>query len=115
MKKIKLQLILFIIGSIGLFYLVPSIAPLILSSEKGFAFAILTLMIINPIYSFLSGYIFTKNNGFKWYFPLTIGVIFTPSIFMFYNSSATLYAIVYSVLSYLGSLISIVTMKLKDN
>jgi hypothetical protein len=115
MKKIKLQLILFIIGSIGLFYLVPSIVPLILSSEKGFAFAILTLMIINPIYIFLSGYIFTKHNGFKWYFPLIIGVIFIPSILMLYNSSATVYTIVYSVLSYLGSLISIVTMKLKDN
>lgn len=115
MKKTKVQLVVYTLSTIVLFYLIPSIAPLILSSNKGFAFAILTLMIINPMYSFLIGYIFTKNNGFKWYFPLLIGLAFVPAIFTIHNSSATVYAVVYTAISYLGSLISIVTKKSKNN
>ena len=115
MKKTKLQFILFMLGSIVLFYLIPTIAPLMISRDMSLPFVILTLLIVNPIYSFLSGYIFTKDNGFKWYYSLMIGIIFIPAVFIIYNSSAAVYAIVYSALSYLGCLISIVTMKLKNN
>ena len=91
-QKMWLPLVLCLIA----FYLFP-----ILGRDTG-SF-ILILLIATPIICFFASLLYSLRQGFQILLPIAVGVLFLPSIFLFYNSSAWVYPIIYSFLSLVGS------------
>ena len=54
------------------------------------------------------GYIDSK---IKWFYPVIVSLLFIPSIFIYYNSSAFIYCIWYLIDSFIGVLIGYLSMK----
>lgn len=91
-KKTMPYLILNIIA----FYLLPN-----LISDTGSGMFI--LLIIIPLATLLSGILIGVKSCFKWYYPILVGLIFIPSIFIYYNESALVYAPIYGAISLTGA------------
>lgn len=111
-NKQKIFMKIFITGII-LFYLIPYAAPKILPNDAGLMFFIINLLIFNSLYIMLSCSVGINMGILKWIMPLCIGILFIPSIFLFYNDSAWIYPIIYIVLGYISALISSVVKKSK--
>ena len=47
------------------------------------------------------------RNGFNFWYILIVAIMFAPSIFIFYNSSAWVYVVGYAVIALLGNLIAL--------
>ena len=67
---------------------------------------IVMLMII-PLICLLTSVFYGIRNGFDFWYILIVAIMFTPSIFMFYNSSAWVYVVGYTVIALLGNLIAL--------
>ena len=67
---------------------------------------IVMLMII-PLICFITSVFYGIRNGFDFWYILIVAIMFTPSIFVFYNSSAWVYVVVYTVVALLGNLIAL--------
>ena len=104
MKKYLKEIIIFII-QIFMFYISPLFAGP--TDEIGMVFLII---IITFILSLILGVI-SKNN-YKYFYPIIIALIFMPSIFIYYNSSALIHSIWYLVDSTLGLSIGIILRKI---
>ncbi|NLW41940.1 MAG: hypothetical protein GXY89_02255 [Tissierellia bacterium] len=63
--------------------------------------AILILLILMPLVVLISSYKFSIRNGFNISFPLLVMVLFLPTLFIFYNSSAWIYAPIFGGISLL--------------
>lgn len=58
-----------------------------------------------PMICFVVSFIYGIKNSFHWLFPLLVMLLFIPSIFIFYNESASIYILVYGVISIIGNFI----------
>ena len=63
--------------------------------------AMFTLLILLPVVLFILSLIYAKMNGFKWYLSIIIGLLWLPAI-IYLNESATIYALIYGVISFVG-------------
>lgn len=77
------------------FYLI----PLLMESPRP------VLLMVLPIIVFGASLWHTLTSGYQWYFPLITSALFIPSIFIFFNDSALIYAALYAILSLVGQLI----------
>lgn len=91
----------YLIAAMLLYYGVPAIA-VGLKGQWGMTLMVLGLLLFNTLYCFFSGFLFTMKNGFRWYYPVLLGMLFIPIISTFYNSSAAAYAAAYVALCLLG-------------
>lgn len=73
--------------------------PLIGNSTGSF---MVILLVIIPFVCFLTSFIYALNHGWDIILSITIGILFVPSIFIYYNSSAWIYIVIYSAISSLG-------------
>ena len=96
MEKIK-QYLPYLAGNLIAFYSLPFLI-------KDTGSAMLILLVVAPIICFILGAFYRAKNPNIGFYPLLVGVLFLPSIFIFYNSSALIYAPIYAVLALLGSL-----------
>lgn len=96
MDRIKRNLIFYFVLGIA-FYGIPW-------GIKDTGSGIVILLIIIPVICFLTSVMYGVTNGFNPWYALFAALIFTPSIFIFYNSTAWIYAIVYGVIAALGNL-----------
>lgn len=78
------------------FYLLP-----LLIQDTSSAIAILLIAV--PMVCFGCSFVYGIKNGLHWFYPVTVAVLFIPSIFLFYNSSAWFYAVVYGIAALFGS------------
>jgi len=85
----------FILISVVVFYLLP-----LLSNSTG-SFIVLLVFVFPSIIGMASLFYGIKNR-LDFYFPLLVGILFIPSIFIYFNSPAWVYAIVYSLSSLFG-------------
>lgn len=69
--------------------------------------AMFVLMIAMPIICLITAFVYGIKNGFRWRYAIATGVIFAPSVFIFYNSSAWGYIIAFAVSSLLGNLLAL--------
>ncbi len=105
MKKYLKEIIIILI-QIGLFYLLPLIIKgdmvigMILALLLG-TFAL--TLIINVI----------SSNKIKYFYPLIAIIIFIPSVFIYYNSSAWIHVLWYLIDSLFGEVIGICIYKLR--
>lgn len=94
MNKLKRRIPYIITCAIS-FYLL----PLIGNSTGSF---IIILLVIIPFICFLTSFIYALNHGWDIIIPITIGILFLPLIFIYYNSSAWIYIFIYLAISSLG-------------
>lgn len=93
MKIKKLWSFLFII--VISFYLL----PLMITDTGSGMFVLLEAL---PVISFMCSLIYGLKNGFNPMFSILLMVLYIPSVFLIYNSSAMIYALIYGVLSFVG-------------
>lgn len=90
------------------FYIVP-----FLMRDTGSAMFI--LLIIMPFICLVTSICYGIKNGFHFWFALIVALLFIPSIFIFYNSSAWIYIVVFGILALLGNIIAVPFYKSKRN
>ena len=71
----------------------------------------IVMLIIIPLICFVTSIFYGLKNGFDFGYVLIVALIFVPSIFIFYNSSAWIYVAVYTVVALLGNLIALLLGK----
>ena len=64
--------------------------------------AMFTLLCLLPATLFILSLIYAKMNGFKWYLSPAVALLWLPTVFIYYNESAMIYALVYGVTSFVG-------------
>lgn len=64
---------------------------------------ILILLIIIPVTCFIISLFYGIKNGFDFIFSVIVGILFIPTIFIYYNSSAWVYIIGYAIISLVGN------------
>lgn len=98
MNKLKNSMALYVGIFVILFYIVPFMSKFI--DDKSVPIALLIL--INPIACIIISVFFGYNNSFNLMYVLIIPLLFLPTIFMFYNSSATYYGVLYFIFTFMG-------------
>jgi hypothetical protein len=99
-KRIWLYLLFFVID----FYALPLFM-------KDTGSAMVMMLGIMPVICLVTSVLFGGKNGFCYWFPLLAGILFIPSVFIFYNSSAWIYAVSYGVIAFVGMLIGMLFHK----
>jgi hypothetical protein len=103
MEKLKKSIIFYILLIID-FYAIPWLI-------KDTGSAMIVMLIIIPLICFVTSIFYGLKNGFDFGYVLIVALIFVPSIFIFYNSSAWIYVAVYTVVALLGNLIALLLGK----
>ena len=96
MKKHILPLLPYLAVLTALFYLL----PLLTRDTGGAMFLMLCVM---PLAAFLTGAAHGLRRGFSLLLPLAALLLFLPTIFLFYNSSAWVYAPAYALIVLIGN------------
>ncbi|MEG1268475.1 MAG: hypothetical protein RSD35_04410 [Oscillospiraceae bacterium] len=97
MKNIK-QTAPYLLINLLAFYLLP---PFIKDSSG----AMLLLLVVFPIATMACSLAGASKFGFSWIYPIAIAACFLPCVFIFYNSSAWGYSLVYGFLALIGNFI----------
>lgn len=97
MEKIKKNWIYYLIIFIA-FYLVP-----ILIKDTGSGMTI--LLIVIPLITLINSLIYGLRNTFDFIYPLVVAIMFIPTLFIYYNASAWIYIISYSLIALIGELL----------
>ena len=63
------------------------------------------LLLVIPVFCFISGLIYGIIDGFKWFYPIILAVLFIPAIFIYFNSSALIYTLIYGVITLIGNMV----------
>lgn len=87
-----------------LFYNVIPILNLIVPDAYFYTF-LLDLWVLNPIAALGCSFFFCKKYGAKWWIAAVLAVLFVPSIFIFYNSSAGVFVLVYLLCAGIGCIL----------
>ena len=72
------------------------------------------IIMIIPLICLITSVFYGIRNGFDFWYILIAAIMFTPSIFIFYNSSAWVYVVGYAVIALLGNLIALPLRKNKS-
>lgn len=80
------------------FYFMP-----ILIRDTGSAMFVLLLLI--PLVIMIDGFVFGMKKGFDIIFPIVVGLLFIPTVFIYYNSSSWPYSIIFGGISLVASFI----------
>lgn len=97
MDKIKKNWIYYFIVFIT-FYLIP-----ILIKDTGSGMFI--LLIVIPLITLITSIIYGIRNIFDIFYPLLVTILFVPTLFIYYNTSAWVYVIAYSMIAVIGELL----------
>ena len=97
------QLLVYVVVA-GLYYLI----PVFLIQDTGSAMFLLLIGI--PVIVFVASMLFSVKAGYYWYFPIVIGLLWIPNLFLL-NDSAAIYILMYSVVSLIGQFIGLLFKK----
>ena len=97
MDKIKKNWIYYLVIFIT-FYLIP-----ILIKDTGSGMFI--LLIVIPLITLITSLIYGLRNTFDFIYPLLVAILFIPTLFIYYNTSAWIYIISYSMIAVIGELL----------
>ena len=75
--------------------------PLIITDTGSAMFVVLIFL---PLVCFLSSIIYGVKHSFSILYPILISLLFIPTIFIYYNSSASIYIIMYGLIALCGNL-----------
>lgn len=97
MDKIKKNWVYYFIILIT-FYLIP-----ILIQDTGSGMFI--LLIVIPLITLITSIIYGLRNVFDFIYPLIVAILFIPTLFIYYNISAWVYIIAYSLIALIGEIL----------
>lgn len=97
MKEIK-KWCIYLICPISCFYILP-----MLIRDTGSAMFILLGAV--PVLCFANGLYYGVKENKAVMYSLLVGLLFLPTIYLFYNSSATVYMVIFALLSFVGAMI----------
>lgn len=64
--------------------------------------AMVLMLIVMPLVLFVTSLAYGLRRGWRYQYPIIVALLFVPTLFIFYNSSALIYIIVYGVIALLG-------------
>ena len=99
MDKLKKNMVFYLLLLID-FYIVPWFI-------KDTGSAMIVMLVIIPLICLITSVFYGIRNGFNFWYILIVAIMFAPSIFIFYNSSAWVYVVGYAVIALLGNLIAL--------
>lgn len=82
------------------FYIVPLVIQ-----DTGSAMAV--MLVILPMICLITSIFYGIRNGFDFWYILIVAIMFTPTLFIFYDSSAWVYIIGYAIVALIGVLIGL--------
>jgi multisubunit Na+/H+ antiporter MnhF subunit len=91
------RLLPYLAAIVAYFYLLP-----LLGRDTGSFILILVFAV--PLFCLLTGMLYGARHGFDMLYPVIVGLLFIPSIFIYYNSTAWVYILIYAVISFVGTL-----------
>lgn len=103
MQKAR-KMLLYLIVIVMDFYLLPLIIM-----DTGMA--MVTLLVLVPLICFICSVSYGINHSFDLLYPVIVAVIFMPSIFIYYNSSAWVYIIGYGIVALAGDAVGSIFFK----
>jgi len=93
----------YILVLLALFYAVPLMYFLPVLEETFItSLSASMLLLYNPAAILAISAVYGFKHSFKWYFLLMVPVLFVPSVFIFYNGSALIFALLYVVFCLAG-------------
>lgn len=95
MNKLKQMLPYVMVIVLG-FYLLPAFGK-----DTG-SFMVILLIAI-PLLCFVAALLHGAKWGFNVFFSIIVAALFIPTIFIYYNSSAWVYAVIYALVALIGS------------
>ena len=103
MKRLnnKNSLLIYSLALTVVFYLL----PLLFKGNIAFLF------VVNPIAVLICSIIYGKNDKFNFIIVIITALLFLPSIYIFYNDSAWIYAVFYAIVSAIGCYIGFLKTK----
>ena len=63
------------------------------------------LLIVIPLITLITSLMYGLRNTFDYVYPLIVAILFIPTLFIYYNSSAWVYVIAYSMIALIGELL----------
>ena len=96
-KKLKSMIPYLIINAIA-FYVLP-----VLITDTGSAMGM--MLFILPLICLITSLIYGIKNSLNIVYPIIIVLLFAPTIFIHYNSSASVYIVAYGVIAMIGNFI----------
>ena len=105
MKK-YLNLIIFLILQVLIFYLL----PLVMTSDS-FLIVIFLMLILTFLLTVICTILLDMK--IKYFYPLIVALIFIPTVFIYYNESALIHTLWYFLDSLIGLMIGICIYKLR--
>ncbi|MFI3151517.1 hypothetical protein ODU13_08735 [Streptococcus suis] len=108
----------YILPTLLVYYLVPVLimySPLDDYTIKGLLINL--IIIYQPVFIFLVSTIYSIKNGFSWWFPLVIGLLYLPvDTLIFPNAEgAEIYLIPYILVSFIGAGVGVLIRKIISN
>lgn len=97
MDKLKKNIFIYVCLIIN-FYILPTLI-------KDTGTAMIMLLVVIPMITLFISIYYGKKNGFDIWYVISVGILFFPSIFIFYNSSALIYVIVYTIIALIGNFV----------
>ena len=67
--------------------------------------AMLVLLTGLPAICFVSALVYGKRKGFNIAFSIVVALLFIPTVFIFYNSTAWVYGVAYFAISLIGNIV----------
>jgi hypothetical protein len=99
-KKMLPYLIIIILD----FYLLPLFI-------KDTGTAMMMMLVVIPLICFVCSGVYGIKNSFNLYYALLVAILFVPSIFIFYNSTAWVYVLGYGIIALVGNAIGMMFYK----
>ena len=103
----------YIIILAAVFNLTPLLAHLA-PAKGGIGFFIVLLFFIYPLASFLCPLLCGRENGFCPWFIIVTPILLLPATFIYFNSSACVYMISYTLLTFIGLLLGALIHKKRN-
>lgn len=97
MKVIKNMLPYLLIDGLG-FYLL----PLLINDTTT---AMIILLVVMPLICFNVAIFYTSKHGFNAWFSILVGLLFFPSVYIYYNETALVYIVAFASMSLFGSFV----------
>ncbi len=97
MKKIK-EMLPYLIVNVIAFYFIPIII-------KDTGTAMVVMLILLPLICLLTSLIYGMKNSFNILYVILVALLFAPTIFIYYNSTASVYILGYGFVALVGNLV----------
>lgn len=85
----------YVIACAALFYFLP-----LLGNSTGSFMVILLVMV--PLSCFAISFVYGFKNGWNLFFSIAVGILFIPAVFIYFNRTAWVYVVGYSIISSVG-------------